>query len=106
MIKSLFGGSEVDRFESYLGLQTLVGRTKKYHTFSSLKNCVKKASRMKSKKNLSRARKEILIKALAQSILTYPMGIFQLPVKLCEELQSICARFWWGQIEMRGRSIG
>ena len=26
------------------------------------------------------------------------MGIFQLPVKLCEELQSICARFWWGQI--------
>ena len=26
------------------------------------------------------------------------MGVFQLPVKLCEELQSICAWFWWGQI--------
>ena len=59
---------------------------------------MKKASRVKSKKNLSRARKEILIKAVAQSILTYTMGVFQLPVKLCEELQSICAWFWWGQI--------
>ena len=26
------------------------------------------------------------------------MGVFQLPVKLCDELNSICARFWWGQI--------
>ena len=26
------------------------------------------------------------------------MRVFQLPVKLCEELQSMCARYWWGQI--------
>lgn len=26
------------------------------------------------------------------------MGVFQLPIKLCEELQSMCARFWWGRI--------
>ena len=39
-----------------------------------------------------------MIKAVAQSIPTYTMGVFQLPVKLCEELQALCARFWWGQI--------
>ena len=46
-------------------------------------------------KNLSRVGKEILIKVVAQSILTYTMGVFQL--KLYEELQSMCARYWWGQ---------
>ncbi|XP_023924072.1 uncharacterized mitochondrial protein AtMg00310-like [Quercus suber] len=25
------------------------------------------------------------------------MGVFQLPVKLCNELNIMCARFWWGQ---------
>ena len=25
------------------------------------------------------------------------MGLFQLPKKLCDELDSMCARFWWGQ---------
>ena len=26
------------------------------------------------------------------------MGVFLLPVKLCNELNAMCARFWWGQI--------
>ncbi|XP_023928297.1 uncharacterized mitochondrial protein AtMg00310-like [Quercus suber] len=25
------------------------------------------------------------------------MGVFLLPVKLCNELNALCARFWWGQ---------
>ena len=28
----------------------------------------------------------------------YTMSVFQLPVKLCEELDGLCARFWWGQV--------
>ena len=47
---------------------------------------------------LSRAGKEVLIKAVAQSIPTYTMGVFQLPRKLCDVLDAMCARFWWGQI--------
>ena len=47
---------------------------------------------------LSRARKEVLIKVVAQSIPTYTMGVFLLPVKLCNDLNAMCARFWWGQI--------
>ena len=43
---------------------------------------------------LSRAGKEVLIKAVAQSIPTYSMGVFQLPKKLCDGLDAMCARFW------------
>ena len=41
---------------------------------------------------------EILIKAVTQAIPTYTMGVFQLPVKLCDDLNALCAKFWWGQV--------
>ena len=47
---------------------------------------------------LSKASKEILIKAVAQSIPTYTMSVFQLPLKLCDELDEMCAKFWWEQL--------
>lgn len=43
---------------------------------------------------LSRAKKEVLIKAVAQSISTYTMGVFLLPMRLCNDLNAMCARFW------------
>lgn len=71
---------------------------KKYHTFSFIKDRVWKKLQGWKGRTLSRAGKEILIKAVAQSIPTYTMGVFQLPVKLCEELQAMCTQFWWGQV--------
>ena len=47
---------------------------------------------------LSKAGKEVLIKAMAQSIPTYTMSVFQLRMKLCDELDAMCAKFWWGQV--------
>ena len=47
---------------------------------------------------LSRAGKEILIMAVTQSIPIYTMSVFQLPLKLCDELDVLCAKFWWGQV--------
>ena len=43
---------------------------------------------------LSRAGKEILVNAVAQSIPTYTMSVFQLPLKRCDELDNLCAKFW------------
>ena len=96
-IKGELGVRKVDRFESYLGLPTLVGRAK-YQTFSYIKDRVWKKIHGCKGQLLSRAEKEILIKAITQSILTYTMGVFLLPMRLCNDLNAMCARFWWGQI--------
>ena len=86
----------MDRFEKYLGLPMLVGRAK-YHSFAYLKDRVWKKLQGWKGTMLSRGGKEVLIKAVAQSIPIYSMGVFQLPKKLCDELDAMCAKFWWGQ---------
>ncbi|KAL0006060.1 hypothetical protein SO802_013621 [Lithocarpus litseifolius] len=93
----ILGVKEVMKFDSYLGLPTLIGRAK-YHTFSYLKDRVWKNLQGWKGMMLARAGKEILIKAVAQSIPTYTMSVFQLPMKLCDELDNLCAKFWWGQV--------
>ena len=93
----ILGVKEVVKFESYLGLPTLIGRDK-YNTFTYLKDRVWKKLQGWKGMLLSRASKEILIKAVAQSIPTYTMSVFLLPLKLCGELNSLCAKFWWGQV--------
>ena len=96
-IKAASRVKEVERFESYVGLPTLIGQAK-YQTFSFLKDRVWKKIQGWKGKLLSKVGKEVLIKVVAQSIPTYMMGVFQFPVKLCDELNAMCARFWWGQI--------
>ena len=91
------GVKEVDRFESYLVLSTLIEQAK-YNTFSYLKDRVWKKLQGWKGLILSSASKEVVIKAVAQSIPTYTMSVFQLPMKLCDELDALCAKFWWGQV--------
>ena len=63
-IKDALGVKEVDCFDSCLGLPTLVGRAK-YHTFSHINDRVWKKLQGWKGKMLSRAGKEVLIKAMA-----------------------------------------
>ena len=57
----------MERFDSYLGLPTLI-RHRKYDYFAFLKERIWKKMQGWKGKLLSRVRKEILIKAVAQSI--------------------------------------
>jgi hypothetical protein len=52
---------------------------------------------------MSGAAKEILVKAVLQSLPTYAMGIFKFPVGLLEDLSKIVRNFWWGDEHDRRR---
>ena len=82
-IKTRLNVKEVDRFETYLGLPTLIGCSK-YQAFALLKDKVWKKLRGWKGIMLSRARKEVLIKVVAQSLPTYTMGGVSTP---CEALR-------------------
>ena len=48
-------------------------------------------------KLLSQAGRKVLIKAVIQAILTYAIGCFKLPMGLCNEIEVMIRKFWWGQ---------
>ncbi|KAK9931693.1 hypothetical protein M0R45_018961 [Rubus argutus] len=81
--------------EKYLGLPTYVGRGK-VDTFSYIKERLTKKLEGWQGKMLSGAGKDILVRVCAQALPTYAMNCFLLPKKSCDELQQLCAKFWWG----------
>ncbi|XP_074304372.1 uncharacterized protein LOC141639082 [Silene latifolia] len=94
-IAERLGVEVVQEQGKYLGLPTVVGRSKK-----AISGCIRDKLSKKLQgwrgKLLSKAGKEILIKAVAQSIPTYAMSVFKLPNNFCEELRSLVSQFWWG----------
>ena len=74
-IVSMLGVKVVDRFKTYLGLPTLVGRAK-YQIFSYVKDRFWKKLQGWKGMMLPRAGKEVLIKAVIPAIPTYTMGVF------------------------------
>lgn len=79
----------------YLGLPSMVGRTKKA-IFSYIKDRIWRKIQAWSHKSLSKARKEILIKYVAQAIPSYCMGAFLIPMTLGEDIERILNSFYWG----------
>ncbi|XP_023891658.1 uncharacterized protein LOC112003691 [Quercus suber] len=95
-IKTRFGAQVIRQHEKYLGLPSLVVRSKK-NTFHDLKDKLRKKLARWKEKLLSNAGNEILIKLVAQAIPSYTMSCFKLPDSLCDELAGIVRKFWWGQ---------
>ena len=48
-------------------------------------------------KFISKAGREVLIKTMAQAIPTYAMSIFKFPKSTCDNINSLLAKYWWGQ---------
>lgn len=82
--------------KKYLGLPSLIGRSKK-QVFGEIKERVGKKMSGWKEKLLSIRGREILIKVMIQAVLAYSMGCFLLPKGLCEEIEGVMRNFWWGQ---------
>ncbi|GJS79449.1 reverse transcriptase [Tanacetum coccineum] len=76
---------EVVHQDKYLGLPSVIGRSKKV-VFEAILDKIKKKLGGWKEKNLSIARKEVLIKSVAQAMPMYIMNIFLLPGNLTDDI--------------------
>ena len=83
-------------YEKYLGLPVVVGRNKKA-SLNYIKDRVWGKLQGWKEKLLSQAGKEVLLKAVVQAIPTFAMSCFRLPVGLCQDIEMLIQKLWWGQ---------
>ncbi|KAL8133792.1 hypothetical protein AgCh_009018 [Apium graveolens] len=89
--------------DMYLGLPSLVGRSKK-RVFGFVKDRLwKRLQGWKAKKN-SRAGKSVLIKNVATVVPSYCMSSFLLPETMCKEMEVMMNKYWWqsGSADRKG----
>lgn len=97
-IKDIFQLYVVSKHEKYLGLPSMIGRRTKSF-FNEIKLRVLSKISSWQHRFFSSGGKEILIKAVAQSVPTYAMSIFKIPLGVCDDMQRAIAKFWWGSTE-------
>ena len=96
IIKGILGVLEIHHYEKYLGLPSLTGRGKKA-SFNYIKDRIWRKLQGWEGKILSQVGREVLIIVVIQAIITYAMGCFKLPLGLCNEIEVLIRKFWWGQ---------
>ncbi|XP_050207543.1 uncharacterized protein LOC126656959 [Mercurialis annua] len=91
-LEEILGFRKVNSFKRYLGMPTMVGRSKK-PIFAFLRDRLHKIILGWKERFLSKAGREVLINSIAQSIPTYIMSCFALPISFCNEMRSIISKF-------------
>lgn len=71
-----------------------IGRKKKM-VFDYLKDWVWKRIQGWKAKPVSKANKELLIKAIAQAIPNYVMGLCLIPQDVCDHVEKMLNAYWW-----------
>ena len=79
-----------------IGLPALVGKSKKA-SLNFIKERVWAKLQGWKEQLLSQAGREILLKAVVQAIPAYAMSCFKLPISLCNDIEALIRKFWWGQ---------
>jgi hypothetical protein len=94
-IIAVAGVNPTRRYEKYLGLPTLIGRSR-ISAFMDIKGKIWDRINGWQEKFLSQVGNEILLKAVVQTIPMYTMSVFLLPKMLCNDINSMMSQFWWG----------
>lgn len=85
---------EADDRSMYLGLPNTLGCNKSV-ILGFLKDKVKKRVVSWDDKWISKAGKEVLIKSVAQTLPSYAMSVFLLPLDIIKDIERTMARYWW-----------
>jgi hypothetical protein len=94
-ISNILGVQEVLGTGKYLGLPSMVGRSRQA-TFGYIKDRIWQRIRSWSSKCLSKAGREVMVKSVLQAIPTYIMSVFLLPKTLIDDIEKMMNSFWWG----------
>ncbi|XP_073353989.1 uncharacterized protein [Aegilops tauschii subsp. strangulata] len=99
-VKSLIHVPNETLSEKYLGMPSDVGNSKN-GAFKFLKDRLWSKIQGWIEKTLSTAGKEVLVKSVAQAVPVFSMSCFKLPRGLCEHLNMLIRKFWWGSKDGR-----
>lgn len=94
-IKGLLNVPNETLNEKYLGMPSDIGASKN-GAFKYLKDRLWSKIQGWIESTISTAGKEVLVKAVAQAVPVYSMSCFKLPRGLCEHLNMLIRKFWWG----------
>ena len=103
-VLNILGPMQDIRHSKYLGLPSIIGRSKT-KVFAKMKEKVGRKLAGWKGKLLSIGGKEILIKAVTQMVLTYTMSCFLILKGLCEEIKGMIRKFWWGQRQEESKIV-
>lgn len=101
----LLGMLVVENPSTYLGVPAIWGRSKK-RGLAYMKGRILGKLQGWKQNTLSRAGREVLIKAVVQAIPSYPMSIFKFSAIVCHELDALIASFCGVVRGISGRFIG
>ncbi|KAL5579331.1 hypothetical protein UlMin_011773 [Ulmus minor] len=90
----MFGISQVEGHDMYLGLPTFSLQNKRVQ-FGYIRDKVTKKLQGWKEKLFSQGGKKVLIKAVVQSIPTYTVSCFIILDSIIQDIEAACARFWW-----------
>lgn len=85
---------EANDHSTYLGLPNIIGRNKSA-LLGFLKDKVDSRIRSWDGNYILRSGKEILVKHVAQTLPSYAMNIFLLPLDITRNIEKSLTRFWW-----------
>jgi ribonuclease HI len=99
-LASVLGVTHVLGTGTYLGLPSMIGRSKKA-IFSFIKDRIWKKINSWRGRALSKAGKEVMIKSVLQAIPSYIMSVYMIPSTIVSEIERLINGFWWGGGEDR-----
>lgn len=88
----------------YLGLPNMMKKSK-VTTLGFLKDKVRRRTQSWEGKLINQGGKEVLVKALIQSLPTYAMSVFLLPLEITKDVERSISKFWWNTKKTASKSI-